>query len=123
VALPVAEASIIEPGATLDELAERTGTPLHYMRAALSSEVTAGRVELAPDGRYRLNASAFEPGVLDALRSLSLPTTASLNGRRHEPAGDGRLNPNERRVLAGLSLMPLFGDGLAVRRAETQEPR
>jgi hypothetical protein len=71
VARAVAEYSIIEPGATLEELVARTGAPRLHLRAALSSEVTAGRVVLAPDGRYRLVASAFPPGVLAALRGFS----------------------------------------------------
>jgi DNA-binding IclR family transcriptional regulator len=117
VALPVAEVPIIEPGLTLEELAERTGVPAVYLRAALSSELTAGRVVRSPDGRYRLNACVFEPGVLDALRSFSPPSTAELAGRRNEPAGDGRLSRAERELLDRLELMPQFGTGLAVRHA------
>jgi hypothetical protein len=90
VALTAAEPSVIEPGATLDELVVRTGTPRPYMRAVLSSEVTAGRVVLAPDGRYRLVASAFPPGVLAALLAFTPPTTARSTGSRASAAAEAR---------------------------------
>jgi hypothetical protein len=105
------------PGLTLEELVARTGTPVAYMRAALSSEVTAGRVVRSPDGRYSLVRSAFPPGVLDALRGLSAPSTAALTNSRQPPERRDRLDPHERALLDHLSLMPQMGDGLAARRA------
>jgi hypothetical protein len=90
-----AEACAAGPGLTLEELVARTGTEPGYMRAALSSEVSAGRVVRSPDGRYSLVRSAFPPAVLDALRGLSAPTTAVLNGHR-PPERRDRLNPAER---------------------------
>jgi hypothetical protein len=104
------------PGLTLEELVARTGTPVAYMRAALSSEISAGRIVRSADGRYSLVRSTFPPGVLAALRALSPPTTAALNGQRRPPAR-ARLNRQERELLDRLSLLPVLGDGLAANRA------
>jgi hypothetical protein len=117
VVLTAAEPSVIEPGATLDELVAHTGTRRDLMRTVLVRELALGRVVLAPDGRYRLVASAFPPGVLAALRSFSRPPTAALNGRSHPPERGGRLNPHERDLLDRVSLLPSIGDGLVARRA------
>jgi hypothetical protein len=115
----IAEASVAEPGFTLEELVARTGAPPQHLRTALSSEVTAGRVVRSPDGRYSLVASAFSPAVLAALRACSAPSTAALNGRRQRPERSDRLNPHEREQLDRLALMPTLGDGRAVHHARS----
>ncbi len=105
--------SSIEPGATLAELVARTGAAPTHLRAALVGELALGRVALSPDGRYRLVAEAFAPGVLDALRAFSAPATAELNGGRARAVG-GRVSAQERAVLE-LPGIPGMGDGRAAR--------
>jgi hypothetical protein len=116
-----AEESAAGRGLTLEELVARTGAPPQHLRSALSSEVSAGRVVLAPDGRYSLVAAAFSPAVLAALRQFNAPSASgSVSGRSplaRTPARDGRLNPHEREALDRLALMPVFGDGRATSRA------
>jgi DNA-binding IclR family transcriptional regulator len=80
VALTAAEPSVIEPGTTLEELAERTGCARAHLRTALAGELELGRVELGSDGRYRIVAAAFSLGVLDALLAFTPSTTAELAG-------------------------------------------
>ena len=82
VALTAAVASLIEPGATLEQLLVRTGARRAHLCRALNSELALGRVVLASDGRYRLVASAFPPGVLSALRAFSPASSARFNGTR-----------------------------------------
>jgi hypothetical protein len=82
-------ASAVEPGATLQELVERTGRPLSVLAAVMASEVRLGRVVTAPDGHYRLVAARFPPETLAALGGLSAPDVAELaNGNGHQPRGD-----------------------------------
>jgi hypothetical protein len=90
------EATVVEPGATLDELAERSGRPLSELAAVMASEVALGRVLQRPDGRFLVVGARFSPAVLDALRALSAPDVAALaNGHRSRANGDRRLTAAE----------------------------
>jgi hypothetical protein len=55
------------PGLDLDALAERTGQPRAYLRAALAGELRLGRVVLGRDGCYRLRPRALPADLADAL--------------------------------------------------------
>jgi hypothetical protein len=78
----VLEASAIEPGATLEQLAERTGRPRGALQAVLASELRLGRVLRRRDGRYCLVAASFPSGLLAALRSLPGEFVSDGNGAR-----------------------------------------
>jgi hypothetical protein len=61
------------PGATTDELRRRLRVEYSLLRAILAEEERLGRIERGPDGRWRICAWAFEPGVLATLRAIREP--------------------------------------------------
>jgi hypothetical protein len=85
-------------GLTIDDLVRRTGHAHSVLATVLRDEVACGRV-VVEDGQFSLRPGALPDDVAQALRGLSPPDTAFVNGTyRRRPSG-GRVHRSERRNL------------------------